>query len=149
MATIQGFDNRNDILTGTSSDDTLYGYGGNDTLYGRAGNDSLSGGAGNDYLDGYGSLIDKDVLSGGSGYDTFVLGSSSGAYYQLSGYARITDFQPGIDKIQLYRGGNYTVKTGNWFGSSATDTVLYYNNDAIAVFQDTTNISSSRDVLWV
>jgi Ca2+-binding RTX toxin-like protein len=72
----------NDLLLGTSRDDVLSG---------QAGDDSLRAGGGDDVLmDGLG----EDTLSGGTGVDGFVL-SADGAYDE------ITDFQPGIDRLDL------------------------------------------------
>ena len=73
-----------EVLDGGAGDDKIYGYGGRDRLIGGAGNDQLYGGAGSDWLDGGpgndilhagprdgGSI---DVLIGGPGYDTFIIG---------------------------------------------------------------------------
>lgn len=68
-------------LTGGEGDDVLVGGGGNDVLFGLAGNDRLTGNRGFDVLtggDGDDDLDDgvkdgkQDVLSGGTGADTFV-----------------------------------------------------------------------------
>ena len=148
----------NDRLEGENGNDYLNGGTGNDTLLGGAGNDSLSGGAGNDRLDGYATTgTEYDTLSGGAGYDRFVLGGSWGVSYQGSGYATITDFNGLNDYLEVrgsssshsYNGVSYSLGTGNLVGTSATDTLLYYGNDLIAVVQDTTNVQWSRDFQWV
>jgi Ca2+-binding RTX toxin-like protein len=149
----------NDILSGGTGNDTLYGGVDNDTLYGDDGNDYLYGGSysdtlyggnGNDYLNGYGGRTGEyDTLVGGSGYDTFALGDrTSGVFYRGTGYTTITDFRSGVDKLQLRNVSGYTSQQVAWGGSSATDTAIYYNNDLIAVLQDTTTLTS-RDVNWV
>ncbi|MCB4824882.1 family 16 glycosylhydrolase [Roseicella aerolata] len=56
--------------------------GGDDTVIGGPGDDFIIGGQG------------RDVLTGGAGRDTFAFG-------QWDGLDRITDFQPGIDRIML------------------------------------------------
>jgi Ca2+-binding RTX toxin-like protein len=61
----------NDTLLGGAGNDVLDGGDGNDTLHGGKGADKLIGGGGNDTLDG-GSDCAKDVLTGGTGADTFV-----------------------------------------------------------------------------
>jgi Ca2+-binding RTX toxin-like protein len=148
----------NDTIWGDDGNDTLIGGTGNDSLYGWNGNDSLSGGSGNDRLDGYAtSGTEYDTLSGGAGSDTFVLGGSWGVSYQGNGYATITDFNGQYDWLEVrgsssthsYNGISYSIGTGNWAGTSATDTLLYYGNDVIAVIQDTTNVQWSRDFQWV
>jgi serralysin len=125
----------NDILVGNSVANTLSGGKGSDSLYGGKGGDTLLGGSGNDFLVGYGSGTEYDLLTGGIGTDAFVLGQSSGAFYQGNGYATITDFYWVDDYIQA-RG-------------SAKDTAIYYGNDLLGVVQDTTNVSFTRDFIFV
>ncbi|GGE78081.1 S8 family serine peptidase [Sphingomonas prati] len=94
-----------DTLSGGDGDDALYGNQGNDTLDGGIGNDSLFGGQGSDTLNGgdgndllQGGLL-SDRMTGGAGADTFryaVAGDSPSATADV-----ITDFQTGVDKIDL------------------------------------------------
>ncbi len=72
----------NDIIYGYGGDDCLYGGSGNDFLYGGDGADQLFGGSGNDWLF-TGSLKDNegDTLTGGEGFDTFVIGELEGPSY--------------------------------------------------------------------
>ncbi|MDH5798895.1 MAG: hypothetical protein OEZ19_10040, partial [Paracoccaceae bacterium] len=80
-------------LTGGSGDDALIGTPLDDLLMGAAGNDQINGMAGDDILsDGEGA----DRLTGGSGHDTFLLTPD----LQVD---RITDFERGIDLIDLSR----------------------------------------------
>ncbi|HEY9835969.1 MAG TPA: calcium-binding protein [Vampirovibrionales bacterium] len=142
----------NDYLNGEAGNDTIYGGGdgnfgwspGHDTLLGGSGSDNLYGEGGNDFLNGYGyTSYEYDVLNGGSGADTFVLGDSWQAFYQGAGYATITDFsyQQG-DKIQLFGDSSlYSLGYANWEGTSATDTLIYYGSDVIGVVQDNTSPS--------
>ncbi|NDW01325.1 DUF4214 domain-containing protein [Salipiger sp. PrR002] len=79
----------------------LAGSAGRDQIHGAGGNDTLSGGAGDDVLiDGPG----QDRLSGGSGADVFV--------FTADGQTdRITDFERGIDRLDLSDLGRfYTVE---------------------------------------
>ena len=66
-------------------------FGGADRLDGGAGHDVLNGGAGDDILIGG---VGDDALTGGAGADRFVFGQSHGR-------DTITDFQPGLDTIDL------------------------------------------------
>ena len=61
-----------DSLTGGLRADTLSGGDGNDKLGGGRGLDTLDGGAGNDTLDDGVKDGQQDLLSGGTGADTFV-----------------------------------------------------------------------------
>ncbi|QYO62808.1 calcium-binding protein [Leptolyngbya sp. 7M] len=140
----------NDYLSGSSGNDYLSGGSGNDSLLGGSGNDSLVGGSGNDRLDGYATTgVEYDTLDGGTGSDTFVLGGSWGVSYQGRGYATIKSWDTS-DWIEV-RGSRsqYSLRSGNWGGSSATDTGIYYGSDLVGVVQDTTNVSMSRDFRFV
>ena len=145
----------NDLLSGLNGNDQLFGNGGNDKLLGGAGNDTLIGGDGNDFLDGFsgGQTSELDVLTGGAGSDTFCLGDRArGSFYTGNGSnnAVITDFDSRYDYIQAQgAASDYSLQTGNWGGSAAMDTALYKGNDCIALIQDTTNVSFSRDFLFV
>lgn len=79
-----------DILSGGRGSDVLNAGAGQDTLFGGAGNDQLRGGLG------------TDVLTGGGGADVFIFGSVADSRTGL-GRDMITDFQTGIDRIDLAR----------------------------------------------
>ncbi|MDM9582853.1 MULTISPECIES: hypothetical protein [unclassified Nostoc] len=135
-------------IYGTAGNDVLYGGYEADNLYGSSGDDVLYGGDGNDRLDGYGiSGVEYDTLVGGSGSDTFVLGGSWGVSYQDFGYATITDWNPYADYIAtIGNSSQYSLGYSNWSGSSLLlDTEIYYGSELIAIVQDTTNVSLSRD----
>ena len=142
----------NDYISGDSGNDVLSGEAGNDTLMGMSGHDVLYGGDGNDRLDGYATTgTEYDTLYGGAGSDTFVLGGGWGVSYQGSGYATIADWQWQYDYIEA-RGSSsqYRLSFGNFgAGTSSYDTGVYYGNDLIAVVQDNTNVSISRDFRFV
>ncbi|WP_417541706.1 calcium-binding protein [Methylophaga thalassica] len=83
---IDGGSGNDNIVTG-DGDDIIYGGDGNDDIYAGDGDDILSGGAGSDYIEGQGStagdetvngnlyhVTSEDVLIGGDGNDTFVVG---------------------------------------------------------------------------
>lgn len=141
----------NDALWGRSGNDNLNGGSGNDLLIGGSGNDTLMGGTGNDTLDGWGNSGDLDVLTGGLGRDTFVLGDSwNRSYYTGANNAVITDFDWRSDKIKLGgQASEYRLAFGSWGGGASMDTALYKGSDCIALIQDTTNVSFARDFLFV
>ena len=114
-------------VIGSPLADTLSGgYGnGNETLFGGSGNDVLIGGIGNDHL------------TGGTGADTFVFNRSEGLDV-------ITDFQSGVDKIQMskfsYNLGQRGALNSDafWVGTSSHDDSdrLIYNPATGAVLYD-------------
>jgi Ca2+-binding RTX toxin-like protein len=100
----------NDIITGDHHNNHLNGSDGNDIIHGGRGNDTLVagggdrntlvGGTGQDKLIGGGGI---DTMTGGANADRFVLGDASGMLYQGgSSHAVITDFESGIDKIEVF-----------------------------------------------
>jgi Ca2+-binding RTX toxin-like protein len=84
----------NDFLNGQAGNDTILGGTGADSLYGEIGNDVLDGGENDDFL--WGGQGD-DTLTGGAGADTFYYSSFS----DFNTVDTITDFQQGVDKINL------------------------------------------------
>ncbi len=128
---------KNDQIAGGFGNDILVGNAGDDQMVGNNGSDLLSGGEGNDRLLGtykpdnslpqpglpQPGLGEVDVLTGGAGADTFVLGDRLRPFYVGQGdtdAAIITDFNPAEgDILEL-------------FGSA--------NNYAL-VFEDTDNIA--------
>jgi uncharacterized protein YkwD len=85
-----GFGN---VLGGNAGDNRLAGLAGNDTLSGSGGDDILLGGGGNDRIAGG---LGGDRLTGNAGSDVFVFASASDITGDL-----ITDFAPGVDRIDL------------------------------------------------
>lgn len=78
----------------------VFGTTANDTLLGTTGNDTIDGGAG------------RDTMTGGLGVDVFRFSSLTDSRITGSAYDRITDFQVGVDKIDL-TGLGFTALTGN------------------------------------
>lgn len=119
-------------LLGTALADTLTGSTGDDLMSGLAGDDVLSGGAGADVLqDGNGA----DTLSGQAGADTFVL-SRDGAL------DRITDFEPGVDRLDLSAWGRlYDLSAVSILRLSDGAVVLQYGAERLIV--------SGRDGAWI
>ncbi len=89
-----------DLLRGDRGNDVIFGGEGNDIAFGGKDNDSMDGGLGNDSISGD---LGNDTLIGGQGIDTLA-GGSDADVFQLAigeGVDIITDFQDGIDSIQL------------------------------------------------
>ncbi len=112
MAPIIG-DQENNILEGTIDNDTILGLAGNDTLNGSEGNDILQGSS----LTATGKF---NILTGGTGADTIVLGTPARVFYDdgndttdgTGDYALITGFNPNVDVIQLgWSKDNYILGT--------------------------------------
>jgi cysteinyl-tRNA synthetase, unknown class len=84
-----------DLVYGEWGNDSINGDNGNDLLWGNDDNDTLSGDAGDDRLCGDRG---NDVLTGGAGKDIFVYENFDP---RTLGRDTITDFEAGIDKIEL------------------------------------------------
>ncbi len=106
-------DQEDNILEGTTENDTILGLAGNDILDGSEGNDILQGSS----LTTAGEI---DILTGGTGSDSFVLGTPARVFYDdgnntsngAGDYALITDFNPNVDVIQLgWSKDNYILGT--------------------------------------
>jgi Ca2+-binding RTX toxin-like protein len=110
--TIAGGEGR-DLVFADGGDDWVQGDDGNDTLYGGDGNDVLAGGAG------------EDLLTGGGGSDRFRLTGSN------FGLDRITDYQVGVDKIELQLSGFSALKTT--VGLTIQDFDVVANDQAAAI----------------
>lgn len=129
-------------IVGTNSNDSLTGGAGNDTIIGGLGSDTLNGGAGNDLLTGVSPTSTKpgqgerDVLIGGTDYDTFALGNSATVYYDdgvtnnlgLGDYGVIRDFVLGQDQIQLSAGKSYRIGSSPSRLPTGSAIYLYSNN---------------------
>lgn len=160
----------NDTLLGGSQNDTLMGGLGDDYLNGGLHDDTLIGGRGDDHLrddsgvnrfigvqsgDGFGRG-EIDILTGGAGDDTFVLGDHNGVTFyndrdnllgsggdglntpitQAQGYALIRNFHSIYDTIELANGSSaddYLLQTGYFVDDSefhsALDTAIYRRFD--------------------
>lgn len=145
----------NDTLYGMAGEDKIEGKEGNDTLFGGSGDDEVKGGKGNDTL--YGVDISDALLGGGEvdklegedGADRFILGNSSGVFYQgqgLADYALIDDFEAKEgDRIQL-RGGasDYTVQ--NDVSGLKDGAAIFFQGDLVGIIKDTEDISLSSNL---
>ncbi|GAB4535771.1 MAG: hypothetical protein Tsb0014_23040 [Pleurocapsa sp.] len=135
-----------DSLFGGAGHDILLGYTGHDSLLGGAGSDFIAGEAGDDFLNGYGETsFEYDYLIGGTGADYFILGNTSGAFYEQAGFATIIDFESTeTDKIQVFgNSNNYSLAE---FGDG---TDIYYQNNLIGYVANTTDLSLETDFIFV
>lgn len=147
--------NRRDYLTGTHGWDEIKGFNGKDYIVGLEGNDALYGGNGSDTLigvnpytcnPGYGEI---DILDGGNGRDTFVLGDFRQAYYKgkgLQDYAIIKDFST-QDTIQLH--GNRCLyelsETYSLGGKSGTSIFLKDTHELIGFVEGVTGLNLANN----
>ena len=129
-----------DVVYGEWSNDSINGGNGNDMLWGNDDHDTLSGDAGDDRLCGDRG---NDVLTGGAGRDIFVYENFAP---RTLGRDTITDFETGVDKIELrinifteLAGENWSfaVVNNNQAVSTSTAQLIYnqangnlYYNDA-------------------
>lgn len=118
-----------DLLYGGFGADTLDGGGGNDLLDGGAGNDVLFGGNGSDTLDGG---LGRDTLTGGAGADTFVLNVPAGNYGGQP-HMTITDFEQGIDQIDLSALALSFVGTAAFSATGAAELRYLASNDRLVI----------------
>jgi Ca2+-binding RTX toxin-like protein len=145
-------DAQDNILNGAGGDDIIVGLSGNNLLLGGSGNDIVIGGDGNDILVGYGNTDGEvDILVGGAGADLFVLGDAFGSYYSGSGYAILVDFNPfENDKIQVFgRRRDYTLIPLPVLSRDVADTLIFKDNDLVAIVQGTTSLLPNIDFITV
>lgn len=96
-------------LTGTSDFD-ITGSATANVLNGNGGHNIIKGGGGNDRIDGNGNA---DVLSGGAGADTFMFLSRANS--SARNWDIITDFEKGVDKIDLVDNLDFRAREGAAF----------------------------------
>ncbi|WP_052055913.1 FG-GAP repeat protein [Myxosarcina sp. GI1] len=147
-------ESESDRLLGDLGKDSIYGGNGNDTLNGGDSDDTLVGGKNSDLLDGgddndrlIGVALnsnlgagEQDTLTGGAGSDIFVLGNKSSVFYDdrdnfTSGdanFARLKDFNPQQDKVQLSGSVDEYLLFFLPNGSSNVDAKLVYDANTTA-----------------
>lgn len=163
-----------DYLFGQGGDDYLFGEAGNDIVVGGKGNDYIFGEAGNDVLIGseyknnyfdFPELaldpfafanapvdpytIEIDHFSGGAGADKFVLGDYFNSHYRGNSFAAIHDFNSVEgDKLEVFGVfADYTLGAADVGGDGILDQVLYYQDDAIAVFSNLAVPIQAQDLI--
>lgn len=109
------------LITATSS--TTTGTGKDDRLLGRSSADTLSGGAGDDFLhDGAGA----DRLTGGAGADVFVFCADTSTDV-------ITDFELGVDRIDLSDWGRIYSADALTITSTSTGATISFGGNVLTV----------------
>ena len=154
-----------DNLFADTGDDVMFGGSGSDLLVGASGDDILNGEAGDDVLIGVDPFnptfgfggAETDILTGGGGIDTFMLGNIGNVFYDgggsnSTGAAIITDFNPHEDFIQLasVESANYILVPGSSSPSGEVFTDLFLERsdqslDLIATLQGVNDLSLSAD----
>ncbi|MEM9170694.1 MAG: calcium-binding protein [Pseudomonadota bacterium] len=125
---VLGGQGRSDTLLGGPGDDTLNGRNGSDVLFGGGDDDELIGGNGGDMLSGD---LGFDILTGGNGADTFRFNDNQ-IDGGTAGVDVITDFQLGVDKIEIFNAdGGEAVAVRDEGG----DAILSLDGEDFAVVQ--------------
>jgi Ca2+-binding RTX toxin-like protein len=145
---------RRDSIRDNSLDNSLAGGSGNDTIQSSGGNDVINGNGGNDTII---ADIGQDTLTGGSGtgIDTFVLGSGSSISFDDAGssdFATLSDFQSGIDRLQLAGNASlYSVlkTTGNSLISEDTNNNGTFDNSDELIARVNGSFDFTTDVTFV
>jgi hypothetical protein len=89
------------------------------------------------------------VRYAGSGSDVFVLRDSANSCYLDYSYANIRDWSASDRLKTLGSVSNYSFdKTQNLVGSSGKDTQIFYQDDLVAVLQDTTTFTFSLSAVY-
>ncbi|MBX2855483.1 MAG: M10 family metallopeptidase C-terminal domain-containing protein [Rhodobacteraceae bacterium] len=115
-----------DVVLTNGGDDTIDGGLGSDTLDGGAGADVLIGGAGDDFL------------TGGEGADVFVVDASD---FNDSIGDFITDFEVGVDSLELSGFTNITDVSQLSFTSASNNLVMDLGDNRLVVFEGLTDQS--------
>lgn len=127
-------------IDGSGGDSYIVGTDGNDRLHGGwndpYASDTVIGGGGDDKIAGGKGDQADDVLSGGSGADTFYFGSygDDDGYYQGFGTDTITDFNPWEgDRINVV--AVHDVNKASWGDERPYDSFDVYN-DGVNTYVD-------------
>ena len=117
----------------------------------------MDGNNGDDTLQGFGSIAKSvtDTLTGGSGADLFVIGNTDGNAYTSWGdddYALITDFENGVDQLQLF--GERSYYEASTTGTGSTEIYFSMNpgimpGERIAILNNVTGFNLETDATYV
>ena len=124
----------NRVIAGDGLDVVLTS-GGADIIDGGLGSDTIDGGAGADVLIGGGG---DDFLTGGEGADVFVVDASD---FADSIGDIITDFEVGVDSIELSGFSNITDVSQLSFNSAGNNLIMDLGQNRLVVFEGLTDPS--------
>jgi Ca2+-binding RTX toxin-like protein len=138
------------VYTGTEGNDYLphtgQSNGGNETYEGLGGNDVLKGGAGSDVIIGGAG---RDIMSGGTSSDTFTFKTATETGSGLNRDV-ITDFQHGIDKINLSAiDANGSAQGDAAFHFQAQENALFDHKAGALAWHYQDNAGSDHDITVV
>ncbi len=120
-----------DMIYGEWGNDSINGGNGNDMLWGNDDNDTLSGDAGDDRLCGDRG---NDLLTGGTGRDIFVYENFDP---RTLGRDTITDFDAGVDKIELRTNIFTELANKNWSLAIVNSNQAARNSTAQIIYNQT------------
>lgn len=124
-----------DRIEGGGQGDAISGGLGRDVLFGGNGRDTIAGGGGRDQISGGGGA---DVLTGNAGADRFLFSSSDGR-------DRITDFQQGLDLIEIDALLRFSLLEIRQIGD---DVRISFDNTKIFVLDDQISNFSTSDFIF-
>ncbi|MEL6384633.1 MAG: hypothetical protein AAFQ89_19675, partial [Cyanobacteria bacterium J06626_18] len=147
----------NDLTYSGSIDSVEFSIGSATLLDSSVG--TLLGGADKTTLEPYYKLFGEyDTLTGGSGFDTFVLGNHLGSFYKGAGYAVITDFTTSTYKNPIWGSTDTTLTTetdtlqfsgalsnhsAQWSDALSSDVLNYNISDRFTTAEDTIQVYGS------
>ncbi len=137
---LSGYDDRDDLIHGTSGADSIYTLGGEDHIYSGEGNDVIHAGDGDNRVE---SLSGDNSIVTGSGSDDIHAGSGADTIYTFGGHDKIRGgggddriFSGiGNDFVEVSSGTNY-IKTDKGHdhikGGTGKDTIYAGNDNDVA-----------------
>jgi Ca2+-binding RTX toxin-like protein len=133
---IKGFEDQENRLEGTDGKDLIIGGELADEFDGGKGEDDIQGKGGDDFLCGGAG---NDTLTGGEGADRFVIGFGFGT-------ETITDFKPGVDRLELT--GDLTLENLTYEEKEGNTLVKHKGTgDVFAVLQGVTGFTPNQAII--
>lgn len=114
------------VLTGRPAAELLSGGAGADLLFTSGAGDTLAGGAGDDLLV---STVAGTVFRGGAGADVFRLGAGAA-------FSAISDFQPGVDILDLSQWGRVYSPAALTIRPRAYGAEISHGENSLRIYQE-------------